>query len=48
VLELWWLGRRLRDLISIGGELRRRGIGFKWRHEALDPPAAGLSPSQRL
>ncbi len=36
VLELWRLGRSLQDLISSVGELRRRDIGFKSLHEALD------------
>ena len=41
VLELWRLGRSLQDLISIVGELRRRGIGFKSLHEALDTTTPG-------
>ena len=41
VLELWRLGRSLQDLISIIGELRRRGIGFKSLHEALDTTTPG-------
>jgi DNA invertase Pin-like site-specific DNA recombinase len=41
VLELWRLGRSLQDLISIVGGLRRRGIGFKSLHEALDTTTPG-------
>ncbi|WP_329484181.1 recombinase family protein [Kribbella sp. NBC_01484] len=41
VLELWRLGRSLQDLISIIGELRRRRIGFKSLHEALDTTTPG-------
>jgi DNA invertase Pin-like site-specific DNA recombinase len=41
VLELWRLGRSLQDLISIVGELRRHGIGFKSLHEALDTTTPG-------
>ena len=41
VLALWRLGRSLQDLISIVGELRRRGIGFKSLHEALDTTTPG-------
>jgi DNA invertase Pin-like site-specific DNA recombinase len=41
VLELWRLGRSLQDLISIVGELRRGGIGFKSLHEALDTTTPG-------
>ncbi|WP_329484277.1 recombinase family protein [Kribbella sp. NBC_01484] len=41
VTELWRLGRNLQDLISIVGDLRRREIGFKSLHEALDTTTPG-------
>ncbi|GAA4511542.1 hypothetical protein GCM10023096_18280 [Nonomuraea ferruginea] len=39
------LGRSLQDLIAIVAELRKRGIGSRSLHEALDTtaPAAGWS-----
>ena len=46
VPSLGRLSRSLADLIGIVGTLRRRGVGFKSLHEALDtiPPAAWRSP----
>ncbi|TCC33920.1 recombinase family protein [Kribbella capetownensis] len=41
VTELWRLGRNLQDLIAIVGDLRRREIGFKSLHEALDTTTPG-------
>lgn len=41
VLSLDRLARSLPDLISIVGELRRRGVGFKSLHEALDTTTPG-------
>jgi DNA invertase Pin-like site-specific DNA recombinase len=41
VLELWRLGRNLQDLLSLVGDLRRRGIGFKSLHENLDTTTPG-------
>jgi DNA invertase Pin-like site-specific DNA recombinase len=41
VLSLDRLGRSLQDLISIVGELRRRGVGFKSLHESLDTTTPG-------
>ncbi|WP_084533093.1 recombinase family protein [Nocardia fusca] len=35
------LGRSLQDLISIVADLRRRGIGFRSLHEALDTTTPG-------
>ncbi|GAA4622378.1 recombinase family protein [Actinoallomurus vinaceus] len=35
------LGRSLQDLIAIVGGLRKRGIGFRSLHEALDTTTAG-------
>ena len=35
------LGRSLHDLITIVGELRRRGVGFTSLHEALDTTTPG-------
>jgi DNA invertase Pin-like site-specific DNA recombinase len=35
------LSRSLADLILIVGTLRRRGVGFKSRHEALDTTTPG-------
>lgn len=40
ILELWRLGRSLQDLITIVGELRRRGR-LKSLHEALDTATPG-------
>lgn len=44
VHELSRLGRSLHDLIAIVGDLRRRGIGFRSLHEAIDT----TTPSGRL
>jgi DNA invertase Pin-like site-specific DNA recombinase len=41
VLELWRLGRNLQDLLSIVGDLRRHGRGFKSLHENLDTTTPG-------
>jgi len=41
VTEPWRLGRNLQDLIAIVGDLRRREIGFKSLHEALDTTTPG-------
>lgn len=41
VLSLDRLSRSLHDLIAIVAELRRRGIGFKSLHEALDTTTPG-------
>ncbi|WP_214103261.1 recombinase family protein [Acrocarpospora catenulata] len=41
VLSLDRLGRSLQDLINIVGELRRRGVGFRSLHEALDTTTPG-------
>ncbi len=41
VLELSRLGRSLQDLITIVGDLRRRGIGFISLHENLDTTTPG-------
>lgn len=41
---LWRLGRNLQDLVSIVGDLRRRGIGFKSLQEALDTTTPGGRP----
>ncbi|TCM35967.1 resolvase-like protein [Kribbella sp. VKM Ac-2568] len=38
---MWRLGRNLQDLIAIVGDLRRREIGFKSLHEALDTTTPG-------
>jgi DNA invertase Pin-like site-specific DNA recombinase len=35
------LARSLQDLVSLVGELRRRGVGFRSLHEALDTTTAG-------
>lgn len=35
------LGRSLQDLITIVAELRKRGIGFRSLHEALDTTTPG-------
>lgn len=44
VLSLDRLARSLADLITIVGDLRRRGVGFRSLHEALDT----TTPSGRL
>mgnify|MGYP001371620733 CR=1 FL=1 len=44
VHELSRLGRSLHDLITIVGDLRRRGIGFRSLHEAIDT----TTPAGRL
>ena len=44
VHELSRLGRSLQDLIAIVGDLRRRGIGFRSLHEAIDT----TTPAGRL
>ncbi|NKY56178.1 recombinase family protein [Nocardia flavorosea] len=41
VASLDRLGRSLQDLISIVADLRRRGIGFRSLHEALDTTTPG-------
>lgn len=41
VASLDRLGRTLQDLISIVADLRRRGIGFRSLHEALDTTTPG-------
>jgi hypothetical protein len=41
VLELWRLGRSWQGLVTIVAGLRRRGIGFKSLHEALDTTTPG-------
>jgi DNA invertase Pin-like site-specific DNA recombinase len=41
VLELSRLGRNLHDLLSIVAGLRKRGIGFRSVHEALDTTTPG-------
>lgn len=41
VLSLDRLGRSLQDLITIVAELRRRGVGFRSLHEALDTTTPG-------
>jgi DNA invertase Pin-like site-specific DNA recombinase len=41
VLELSRLGRNLHDLLSIVAGLRKRGIGFRSLHEALDTTTPG-------
>ena len=41
VLSLDRLGRSLADLIELVGDLRRRGIGFRSLHEAIDTTTAG-------
>ncbi|MGI5219276.1 recombinase family protein [Nocardia sp. CA-290969] len=44
VASLDRLGRSLQDLISIVADLRRRGIGFRSLHEALDTTTPGGRP----
>ncbi|MEO6083110.1 MAG: recombinase family protein [Umezawaea sp.] len=41
VLELARLGRNLQDLLSLVADLRRRGVGFRSLHEALDTTTPG-------
>jgi DNA invertase Pin-like site-specific DNA recombinase len=41
VLSLDRLGRSLQDLITIVADLRRRGVGFRSLHEALDTTTPG-------
>lgn len=41
VLSLDRLGRSLADLISLVGELRRKGVGFRSLHEAIDTTTPG-------
>lgn len=41
VLELSRLGRSIDDLITVVGDLRRRGIGFSSLHESLDTTTPG-------
>jgi hypothetical protein len=46
VASLDRLGRSLQDLISIVADLRRRGIGFRSLHEALDTTIPGRAGSR--
>lgn len=41
VASLDWLGRSLDDLLALVGGLRKRGIGFRSLHEALDTTTPG-------
>ena len=41
VLDLARLGRNLQDLLSLVADLRRRGVGFRSLHEALDTTTPG-------
>jgi DNA invertase Pin-like site-specific DNA recombinase len=41
VPSLYRLARSLQDLIAVVGELRRRGVGFRSLHEALDTTTPG-------